>query len=222
MTKSTMALSAVMAALALTACSKKKEEGAAPATSASTTNATATANATGGEPAPAPKAGDQGAAAAGGDAAKCSALGCKSGDGSFFKMCDCKGKPQEVPFEAKYTGKYQSFSKQPEWEVTNKTDKEIHWASANVYYYDKSGKQLEATVKDKAFKSYRVNGSTFSLKPKETKKLSIGFKQENAPANAASLEVVFDGWCFGNYADKSTHLCMRVENSPDERARAGK
>jgi len=205
----------VLLAASSVACSKK-EEGAAPAASSVTTSTSASA-----APASLPQkpAGES----------KCAAIGCKGGDGSFFQKCDCKAAPQDVPFEAKYTGKYHSFFKQPEWDVTNKTDKDINWASANVYYYDKAGKQLEATVKDKKdaskdrkFKSYRVNGSNFTLKPKETKKITIGFMQENAPAGAASLEVVFDGWCYGASADKESHLCINVERSPDERARAGK
>lgn len=219
MKKSTIVVS-VMVVASLVACSKK-DDGAAPSASSSATSSSAASSAA----APSVSA----KPVEGGGESKCAALGCKSGDGSFFKMCDCKATPQEVPFEAKYTGKYHSFFKQPEWEVTNKTDKDIHWASANVYYYDKAGKQLEATVKDKKdaskdrkFKSYRINGSNFTLKPKETKKITIGFAQENAPAGAASLEVVFDGWCYGTNADKASHLCISGEKSPDERARSGK
>lgn len=150
---------------------------------------------------------------------KCEALGCK-GEGSFSDKCNCKGKPQEVPFEAKPTGKY--LFKKPEWEVTNKTGKDIHWASAAVYYYDESGKQLEATIKNKPYKSSRINGSSFTLKPKETKTIAFGFTQESAPAGTASIEVEFDGWCFGTYADKESQLCIYIERAPDERSKTGK
>ncbi len=155
-----------------------------------------------------------------GDEGKCDALGCK-GEGTFFKPCSCKDKAQPVPLEVKYTGKYSDFFKQPEWEVTNKTDKDIHWASAAVYYYDKAGKQLEAQIKDKTYKASRVNGSNFTLKPKETKKITIGFKKDTEPKGIDSMEVVFDGWCFGVYKDKSSHLCIKNERAPEERPKSG-
>jgi hypothetical protein len=220
MRTTTILASILTLAMALVACSKKGTDSTAPVASDAVT--------TGASAAPAEKpeakaaAANEGAGQGAAAEAKCAAIGCESGDGSFFKMCGCNEKVQEAPFEAKATGKYGTFSKQPEWTVTNKTDKIVHWASAAVYYYDRAGKQLETTIKDKPYKASRVNGSSFTLKPKETKKVSIGFKQENAPAGTASMEVVFDGWCYGAYADKETHLCMRVARAPDERARSGK
>lgn len=165
-----------------------------------------------------PSAAAQPQVAAGGD--KCSALGC-TGEGTFFEMCDCKTKPQPVPFAAKYSGKYSSFFKQPEWQITNTTDKDLHWGSAAVYYYDKAGKQLEAKINDKPYTASRVNGSNLTLKPNETKTIHIGFKQDSEPKGVASMEIVFDGWCYGKYDDKSTHQCMRIERAPDQRARSG-
>ena len=156
--------------------------------------------------------------AAGGD--KCSSLGC-TGEGSFSKMCDCKAKPQPAPFAVKYAGKYSSFFEEPEWQITNTTDKDIHWGSAAVYYYDKAGKQLEAKFGEKTLKAYRVNGSNLSLKPNQTKTINLGFKQGDEPKGIGSMEVVFDGWCYGKYDDKRSHHCIRNERAPDERARSG-
>ncbi|MBX3198482.1 MAG: hypothetical protein KF894_10150 [Labilithrix sp.] len=192
-----------------TAGCKKKEDASelAPKPSAAETVTTSAS-------APEPKAA---AAAAGGDS-KCAALGC-SGTGTFFDRCGCAAKPQPVPLTAKPTGKY-TFN-QPEWEVTNTTDKDLHWASAVVYYYDKAGNQLESVIKDKPYKASRMNGSSFTLKPNETKKVTIGFKKESEPRGAASMEIVFDGWCYGAYKDESSHLCISAGRAPDERARSG-
>ena len=151
---------------------------------------------------------------------KCAALGC-TGEGSFFDRCDCKGKPQTAPLKATRTGKYDGFLKRPEFEVTNTTDKDIHWGSVAVYYYDGAGKQLETTIRDTRYKVSRMNGSSFALKPNQPKTLTMGFQRENEPKGVKAIEVVFDGWCFGTYAAKSTHLCVNAERAPEERARSG-
>lgn len=166
----TLLLALALTTLSVSACTKKED----PDSTASAVGATTSATVPVTEPEPTEPVG------------KCAALGC-TGTGDFSSMCNCKDKPQEVPFEAKPTGKYHSFFKKPEWELTNKTDKDISWASAAVYYYDKSGKQLEATTNGKSYKLARINGSTFTLKPKETKTISFGFLRDAAPAGAASM-----------------------------------
>jgi hypothetical protein len=194
----------ILALTSLTAC-KGEDSGAKRATptdsAASTGSAATTATAA--------------AAAAG----KCGALGC-TGEGTFNEMCDCKGKGVKPPFEVKYTGKYSSSFKAPEFEITNTSDKDIHWGSAAIYYYDKSGKQLEAKIGERVLKASRINGSNFSFAPKEKKTLHLGFKQENEPQGIDSMEVVIDGWCFGTNDDKASHLCVETERAPDERPRS--
>jgi hypothetical protein len=166
-----------------------------------------------------PSASASASAAATGD--KCSALGCEPGTGTFFEKCDCKAKPPAVPLKAKYAGKRSSFFKQPEFEVTNTTDKPIHWGSVAIYYYDKAGKQLEAEIDGKKFAASRSNGSNFTLKPNETKTINLGFKSEHEPKNVDSMEVVFDGWCWGVYEDEASHVCVTIERPADVRARSG-
>ena len=151
---------------------------------------------------------------------KCEPLGCKRGDGTFFHMCDCKGTDLKPPFSIKATGKYSKFFKSPEFEVENTSDKPIHWASAAIYYYDKSGKQLSATIRKHAYKSSRINGSNFTFKPHETKTLHLGFKKESEPKHIATMQVVIDGWCYGTYKDKASHLCIRIDRAPEERPMA--
>jgi hypothetical protein len=200
------AFPAIFASLALVACDSKTDDGAA-ATSATTTAA-----------ASAPTAATSASSAAAGN--KCEALGCK-GEGTFFKKCRCDDAAEmpPAPFEAKRVDGY-SFDK-PLWEVTNKTDKDLHWGAVSIYYYDASGKQLETKIKDKTYKRSRMNGSTLTLKPRETKKIGLGFKKESAPKGAKDMEIVFEGWCYGTYKDKSSHLCISVGATPEERPKGG-
>ena len=197
--------STVLLALCCAACdrgdSARTEDETAPSAAKSAAPTAATASAS--------------AAAAG----KCEPLGCK-GEGTFFKKCDCKGKDVKSPFAIKVSGGYSDFFKQPEFEVTNTTDKPIHWGSAAVYYYDKAGEQLETQIRDKTYKVSRVNGSNFTLKPKETKTITLGFKKESEPKGIDTMQVVIDGWCFGTHKDKSSHLCIKIDRAPDERPKA--
>lgn len=198
----TKAQSIAVAALALCfvpACKGEKKD-AAPAAAAAPSASTAAA---------APSA-------SAAPANKCEPLGCK-GEGTFFKMCDCKGKDLKPPFEVKSTGKYSKFFKSPEFEIENTSDKDIHWASAAIYYYDKGEKQLSAKIRDKTYKSSRINGSNFTFKPHETKTLHLGFKKDSEPKHIATMQVVIDGWCYGTYKDKASHLCIRIDRAPEDR-----
>lgn len=170
----------------------------------------------------APAGSGTGSAAATGTAAAgpgCASVGCGNGKGDFFQKCDCKGKGMTPPLVAKWTGKMHPFFKEPTFEVENTSDKDIHWASASVYYYDKAGKQIEVKLKDRPdkYKKSSINGSNFTFKPKEKKELALGWKEENHPKDAVKIEVVFDGWCYGVYNDKANELCINVDRAPDER-----
>lgn len=189
---------------------------------ASTAGAASGSPAMSGAPAMSGSAMASGAPAASGAAAAgpgCASVGCGTAQGDFFNKCDCKGKGMTPPLVAKWTGKVDSFFKSPTFEVENTSDKDIHWASAAAYYYDKAGKQIEVETKDKKskYKSYTVNGSNFSLKPKEKKEISIGWKEDLHPKDTAKIEVVFDGWCYGKYDDKPNELCINVDRAPEER-----
>jgi hypothetical protein len=198
-----VAFAAAFALLAVPAC-KGDKPNAAPAASATPSASVALAQ----------------LSASAAPANKCEPLGCKGGDGSFFHMCDCKGTDLKPPFSIKSTGKYSKFFKSPEFEITNTSDKDIHWASAAIYYYDKSGKQLSAEIRDRTYKSSRINGSNFTFKPHETKTLNLGFKKKSEPKHIAAMQVVIDGWCYGTYKDKPSHLCIRIDRAPEERPMA--
>lgn len=197
--RTTSLWSVLVISTAVVACdAEKTTEGAtSSATAKATTSAKATATA----------------------AANACPAGCK-GDGTFTAKCRCEGDSlPPVPFEAKLGTGFQ-FD-QPVWEVTNKTDKDIHWGMVSVYYYDAAGKQLETKIKDKVYKRSRMNGSTLTFKPGETKKMGIGFKQESAPKGAKDMEIVFHGWCYGDRKDKATQQCITIPSPPDDRPKGG-
>ena len=203
----------------LSGCAKKGDDGATASAAASSSATGATMNATATAAAPAQAAPAAAPAAAGAISGACEALGC-AGDGSFGKMCDCKDKPAASPFTVKATGK--KVGGRPEWEVTNTSDKPTHWASLAVYYYDREGKQLTAESPNGKFRVGRENGSTFTLKAKETRKIGAGFSDKLEPKGTTSTELVVDGWCYGTYEDKASHVCIRNAKAPDDRARAGR
>ena len=66
-----------------------------------------------------------------------------------------------------------------------------------------------------------MNGSTFTLKPGETKKIGIGFKKESQPKATKDMEILFNGWCYGVYKDKSSHQCFSLAPFPKERPKGG-
>lgn len=205
----------LFAVVALVGCAKKPSEGASASASSESSSPSAAA------PAPTTVTSTTAAQAPSSDKAggACAALGCP-GEGTFFNMCECKAKPQTSPFVVKPTGK--KIAGRPELEVTNTSDKPTHWASLGVYYYDRAGKQLTADTPSGKYPLSRENGSMFTLKPHETRKISAGFSEKIEPKGTASIEVVVDGWCFGTHEDKASQLCMRNAKTPDERARAGR
>jgi len=193
-----------IAAASLLGCGNKDASGSGSAAAGS------------GAPAMSGAPGASGAAATG---PGCAGIGCGNKKGDFFEPCDCKGKAMTPPLVAKWTGKVDSFYKRASFSVENTSDKDIHWGSVAVYYYDKSGKQVEVELKDRKekFKAARSNGSNFTFKPKEKKELSLGWDEKSYPKDVAKIEVVFDGWCYGTYDDKASHLCVNVDRAPDDR-----
>jgi len=152
---------------------------------------------------------------------RCSPLGC-SGDGTFLHMCECVEKPQTPPLNARWTGQYSNSFKRPLLEVTNTTDREISWGSVAVYYYDKTDKQLETEIGGEKLKVSRDNGVHVALKPKQTEMIRMGFERDKEPQGIDAIEVVFDGWCFGEFDDEKNRLCVSNEKAPEQRAKSGR
>lgn len=154
-------------------------------------------------------------------AATCKALGCPDAKGDFFNKCSCKGKGLASPLAARWTRKYHEFFKRYEFELVNRSARPVSWAMAVLYYYDASGKLLEAELRGTKHKTYDVNGSNFTIAANATKTITLGWSKETMPKDTARIDVVFQGWCYGE-RDKKTHkdknrLCIMSDKPPEDK-----
>jgi len=109
------------------------------------------------------------------------------GDGTATKPCEATGTTRVM--DVKWTGKIKDQG--PSFRVTNKTKLEILYGKIYVYFYDKAGKQLEATYGDDK-KPYRFcSGRIFAgpMKPKEKATLYFScVKKKHVPEGTTSIE----------------------------------
>lgn len=172
---------AAVAALSVFGCKKKD-------TTSSSGTATATAPAPvaakGAEPAPAaekPKT--------------CEELGgTKNHD-----TCTIKTPP---PFEASFTGRYDTdmWHQQPGavFKVTNKLSVPVVIHNAQLYAYDKAGKQLDIDLNGTKSKySQDSQMSLIELGPNETKEFIHGVGQKNLPPDMDTVQLEFTSWSQG-------------------------
>jgi hypothetical protein len=175
--KRLMMLAAVAAALSVTGC-KKKSDDAAPAATGS------------GATAAAPKTAEPTPAVAG---KSCEELGGrKDGDRCTVKT--------PAPFEAVFTGKFDTNMYRDEpgavFKVTNKTNKPMKIDSAQLYAYDKDGKQLELTFADGSKGKYAQDSKMglLDLDAGQTKEYIHSIGKKNLPAEMDTVQVEFLAW----------------------------
>lgn len=156
--------------------------------------------------------------------ATCQSLCAAEAKGDFFQKCPCKGKGIESPLAARRTSKYNDFFEGFKFDVINRSDRPVSWASLALYYYDANGKQLTAVVEDKdgkrpprSYKLYEVNGSNFTVPANTTKQLTLGWSKEVEPKGTARVEAVFGGWCYGEDSKDPNRLCIFAGKPPEER-----
>src|SRR5262245_47698473 len=187
----------------------------------STTSATASATA---KPAGATTAASTGTAAAGAGAEKlCADIGGK-GPGTFSDPCKVPW-ANAPPIAIKDVGIKDDFGREVrKCELTNNADRDITWGSISSWYYDKSGKLLEATPKGQTtkYKYYNHNGSTFQIKKGEKKEFACGWSKEDEPKDA-TIEFEMMGWGFGqDKAPDQLHVSRDSEGKTmDERPAGG-
>ena len=203
------------AAVAVLGCSKdetKATPDAAPAVSASAPAASASA---------APSAT---AAAPPVDCPKGS-----SGEGSFTKPCDASGKARMM--EVAWTGKMDD--KGPSFRVVNKSPSTILYGRIAVYFYDKSGKQLDAASSDPAATGdagkgrpfHSCGGNMFQGVMKPGEKAVITFScvaKANVPAGATAIEAEMQWVGFSDASEKKVDVYWRNPDlTPDVRKKGG-
>lgn len=175
------------------ACSKEPPAGSSGSSGAASASASSTASAASAE-ATAPPAPASAAAPAASAAAPAVAHDCpkgSSGEGSFEKPCAAKGGARQM--EATWTGKMDD--KGPLFRVTSKSSLVILYGKLAVYFYDKSGKQLEsqdtAATPPKAIPYRTCSGNIFGGVMKAGEKATLTFsclKKEHVPEGTAAIE----------------------------------
>jgi hypothetical protein len=146
-----------------------------------------------------------------------------TGEGTFSKPCDAKGKDRAM--EVQWTGK--TDEKGPHFRVVNKAAATILYGKLAVYFYDKAGKQIE--VKDSAGKAHPFHtcaGNMFSGVMKPQEKAVITFScvtQKDVPEGATAIEGEMQMVGFTDAAEKKIEWYWRnAELTPDARKKGAK
>jgi hypothetical protein len=193
----------LVASLALLSCSKD-EPASGAAASASAAMAASTPPPPASTPPPAPSAS---APVVPHDCPKGS-----TGDGTFDKPCEAKGKDRLM--EAAWTGK--TDDKGPFFRVVNKSALTILYGKLVVYFYDKSGKQLDvmdnAATPPKAVPYRTCSGNIFGgvMKPAEKAVVQVScVKKEHVPEGTTAIEAELQMVGFAGADEKKVDFYWR-------------
>ncbi len=170
---------AAVAALCVVGCKKKDQT--SPTGTGSDTTATAPAAAKTAEPAPAPA-----------KAKSCEELGgTKQGDTCAVKT--------PAPFDVAFTGKFDTDMMHPEpgavFKVTNKLGVPVKIHNAQLYAYDKAGKQLDLDLHGSKGKYMQDSSQNLiELDPNQTKEFVHSIGKKNLPPEMDTVQVEFTAW----------------------------
>lgn len=148
-----------------------------------------------------------------------------TGEGSFAKPCEAKGKTRMM--EAAWTGK--TDDKGPHFRITNKSPSTILYGKIAVYFYDKAGKQLDAmdtaATPPKAVPYRTCGGDIFSGVMKPAEKAVITFscvKKEHVPEGTAAIEAELETVGFADASEKKVDFYWTNKDLvPDARKKGG-
>lgn len=111
----------------------------------------------------------------------------------------CILKAGTAPFDAPFTGKFETTFRQSTpgavFKVTSKFDRPVKISSAQVYVYDKAGKQVTFVIGDRkpTYLQDSISG-LLEIAPGETKTFVHSVRKEYLPADMGALEVEFLAW----------------------------
>jgi hypothetical protein len=207
---------ALLATLALLACSKD-EAPAKPAASSSPSAEPAASAPAAPASAPAPSAT---AAEPPHECPKGS-----TGEGSFAKPCEAKGNARLM--EVTWTGK--TDDKGPYFRVTNKASQVILHGKIAVYFYDKAGKQLEvhddSATPAKTVPFRLCSGNIFGgvMKPAEKAVLTFScVNKKHVPEGTAAIEAEMQSVGFADASEKKVDFYWKNPDlTPDVRKKGG-
>ena len=124
-----------------------------------------------------------------------------------------------APFEATFTGKYDTTSMQPEpgalFKVTNKFGAPVRISNASLYAYDKTGKQVEITGSDGSKSKYAQDSkmSLIELDAGQTKDFVHSVRKEMLPPDVDAIQLEFTAW---ETQDGKAKFVRNIETGQDE------
>lgn len=211
------ALCVATLALAFLGCSKKEETPPAPAASESAAASTPPA-ASSVPPAPSETA-SAAPATPPHDCPKGS-----TGDGTFDKPCE--GSKAQRMMSVEWNGKIDD--KGPYFKVQNKSPQTILFGRIAVYFYDKSGKQLDVPAGDdgKTTPFRMCAGNIFSGVMKPNEKATLTFScvaKKHVPDGTTAIEAEMQGVGFADSTEKKVEYYWRNKDlAPDTRKKGAK
>ena len=148
-----------------------------------------------------------------------------TGEGSFAKPCEGKGNARMM--DAAWTGK--TDDKGPYFKVTNKSPSTILYGKIAVYFYDKTGKQLDvmdtAATPPKPVPYRTCAGNIFSgvMKPAEKAVLTFScVKKEHVPDGTTAIEAELQTVGFADATEKKVDFYWTNKDLvPDARKKGG-
>lgn len=111
----------------------------------------------------------------------------------------CNLKVGFSPFEATFTGKFDTNAFNPEpsavFKVTSKFDRPVSIFTTRGYVYDKAGNQIAFVLRDERPKSWMYSkAGLLTIAPGETKTLVFPLRKEHVPPEMAALEIEILAW----------------------------
>lgn len=147
-----------------------------------------------------------------------------SGEGTFNKPCEAKGDSRMM--EVTWTGKMGDDG--PSFRVVNSSKLQILYGKLVAYFYDKSGKQLQAKDTSESPPKDRPSqpcaGNIFAGPMKPGEKAVITFscvKKEHVPEGTAAIEAELEMVGFTDESGKKNEFYWRnKELTPDARPKS--
>jgi hypothetical protein len=145
-----------------------------------------------------------------------------SGEGSFNKPCEAKGKTRAM--EVAWTGKMTDEG--PSFKVTNTSKLVILYGRFVAYFYDKAGKQLQVTEEGgKPRPHQKCSGNIFGGVMKVGEKAVLTFscvKKKHVPEGTAKVEGELQMVGFADSSGEKVDFYWKNDDlAPDERAKGG-
>jgi len=215
-------------AVTLVGCSKEESKAAtAPAQSADAQPVASTApSASEGLPSESDASGANTSTSASTSTAGTTPVDCpkgSSGEGTFSKPCEGKGGARMM--DVAWTGK--TDEKGPHFRVANRSQSVVLYGKLAVYFYDKTGKQMEvknpASAKPNPFLT--CGGNIFGGLLKGGEKAVLTFscvKKEQVPDGATAIEAEMQMVGFADSSgNKSSSYWRNTDLTPDQRKKGG-